>query len=166
MMFMYLRSGFDVLTNAPKKQNRSGCDQPVPIVDCLRDLPVGARAAQLADLNRQIQELLPPAMAGHIVLADIHADRAIFLAKSSAWATRARLQDEQLRQNLQALGQQVRSIHVKVVQPERTPRTTPVRKPLTASAAEHLRSVAASTSDPELRAQFLALASLADNSPD
>lgn len=154
------------MTADPKKQNRSGCDQPVPIVDCLRDLPVGARAAQLAELNRQFQELLPPAMTGHIVLADIHPDRAVLLAKSSAWAARARLQDEQLRQTLLTLGQQVRSIHVKVVQPDRTPRTTPVRKPLTTTTADHLRSVAASTSDPDLRAQFLSLASLADNSPE
>lgn len=149
-----------------KKQNRSGCDQPVPVTDCLRDLPFGARAAQLADLNRQLQQSLPPTLAGHIVLAGIHAGRALFLATSSAWAARARLQQGQLRQNLQALGQQVRSVDVKVVQPERTPRTAPVKKPLTTTTAEHLRSVAASTSDPELQARFLALASLADGTPD
>lgn len=154
------------LTTDPKERNRSGCDQPVPIVDCLRELPFGKRAAQLAELNQQLQQTLSPPLAGHIVLADIHADRAVFLTTSSAWAARARLQQGQLRQNLQALGQQVRSVDVKVVQPERAPRTAPAKKPLTSTAAEHLRSAAVSTSDPELRARFLALASLAENAPD
>lgn len=154
------------MTTEPKKRNRSGCDQPVPITDYLRELPFGKHAAQLAELNRQLQQTLSPTLAGHLVLADVHADRAIFLTTSSAWAARARLQQAQLRQNLQALGQQVRSIDVKVVQPERASPTTPVKKPLTHTAADHLRSAAVSTSDPELRARFLALASLADDTPD
>lgn len=154
------------MTAEQKQRNRSGCDQPVPITDCLRELPFGKRAAQLAELNQQLQKTLPPTLAGHLVLADIHVDRAVFLTTSSAWAARARLQQGQLRQNLQTLGQQVRSVDVKVVQPERAPRTPPAKKPLTSTTAEHLRSVAVSTSDPELRARFLALASLAENTPD
>lgn len=154
------------MTTEPKKRNRSGCDQPMAVTDCLRTLPIGKRAAQLAELNRQLQQTLSPTLVGHLVLADVRADRAVFLTTSSAWAARARLQQGQLRQNLLALGQQVRSVDVKVVQPERASHTTPVKKPLTPTAAQHLRSAAVSTSDPELRAQFLALASLADDTAD
>lgn len=148
------------------RQNRSGCEQPVPVADCLHALPSGQRALKLARLNQHLQAELPPELSDRIVLASVRADRALFLAKTSAWAARTRLQQGQLRQILQALGQQVDSIDVKVVQPERTPRTPPGRKPLTAATAEHLRSVASSTSDPELRARFLELATLAETAPD
>lgn len=150
----------------PTRQSRSGCEQPVPVADCLHTLPPGRRALELAQLNQRLQLELPPELSDRIVLASVRAGRALFLARSSAWAARTRLQQGRLHQILQALGQQVDSIDVKVVQPERTPRTQPDRKPLTAATAEHLRSVAASTSDPQLRARFLELAALAETSPD
>lgn len=127
---------------------------------------MGEHAKELARLNRQLQHELPPELSDRIILAGVHAGRALFLAPTSAWATRARLQQGRLRHILLALGQQVRSVDVKVVQPERIPHAHPDRKPLTAATAEHLRSAAASTSDPELRARFLELASLAERSPD
>lgn len=159
---MYSQSVVCSLKVDPNKRNRSGCEEPTRVADYLRDLPVGARAANLADLNRQLHQRLPPALAGHIMLADIRTGRAVFLADTPAWAARTRLQQERLRHDLLALGQQVGSIAVKVIQPERVPHTHEPLKPLTSATADHLRSAAASLSDPELRARFLELASLAD----
>lgn len=154
------------MTTDPPKSNRSGCSQPVAAADCLRALPLSTRATQLAALSRQFQQKLPPALAGHIVLASVHAGKALVLATTPAWATRARLCQGQLCHILQALGQQVRSVAVKVVQPPRAPHAPEERKPLAPATAEHLRSMAASLPDPELRARFLELASLADPTPN
>lgn len=148
----------------PKKRSRSGHEQPMAVADCLQRLPVGARAAHFAELNRQLQAQLPPELAGQATLANIRDGRVTFIVGSSAHATRVRLQQRQLGHSLRAMGQQVNSIDVKVVQPERTPPAPSGNKqPLTAAGAAHLRTAAASLTDPDMRDRLLALASLADH---
>lgn len=151
------------MNSKPNKQNRSGCDKPVPVASCLQSLAIGSHAAHLAQLNRQVQRHLPAALAGHATLANIRDGCATFVVASPARAARTRLQQGQLRDVLQAIGLHVNSIEVRVVQPERAPRERRKSSPLTGATAAHLRAVAASMPDPELRDQYLALASLADN---
>ncbi|MDN5924346.1 MAG: DciA family protein [Xanthomonadales bacterium] len=120
------------------------------------------RGQKLLELNRQLRKRHPDLLGQQAMLADVRDGRAVFLAPSSAWATRLRIEQQQLRSLLLELGEQAESVIVKVAM---APRVTPAParlKPLSPAAAVHLQTVAASVSDPELRAQFLALASLAE----
>ncbi|HET6633300.1 MAG TPA: DUF721 domain-containing protein [Rhodanobacteraceae bacterium] len=139
----------------------SPCDKPRQAGDCLADTGLLAHGHKLLALNRQLRRQLPPWFE-RSMLADVRAGRAVFMAPSPAAASRLRLEQRRLRDVLLALGEAADSILVKVRMPPRVPPAPDDRKPLSRAAAEQLRAAAASMSDPELRAQFLALASLAD----
>jgi hypothetical protein len=123
---------------------------------------MAAHGAKLAELNRRLCQLRPDTFDGQVLLADIRDRRAVFLAPSSARAARLSQNRRQLRDLLLALGEQADAVTVKVAQPQRVPHTPPPRKPLSATTAAHLKAVAASLADPELKAGLLRLASLAE----
>ncbi|HET8897716.1 MAG TPA: DciA family protein [Rhodanobacteraceae bacterium] len=134
----------------------------VSVGDCLRGTEVTAHGMRIADLNRRLRQLRPEAFGDEVELADLRNGNAVVLAPSSAWAARLRQHQRQLRDLLLAMGEQVDVVTVKVAQPQRVPHATAHRKPLSAATATHLREVAASLEDPDLKAGFLRLASLAE----
>lgn len=134
----------------------------VSVADCLRDTEVAARGMHLADVNRRLRQSRPDTFTGEVVLADVRNGRALFLAPSSARAARLRQNQRLLRDLLLAEGEQVDVVTVKVAQPQRVPLAPTDRKPLSAATARHLRSIAASLEDPELKAGLMKLASLAE----
>lgn len=124
-----------------------------------------ARARALDALDRQLRQSLPEPLRGHCCLASVQSGRVVFLANSSAWAAKLRpYQNALVAQARVISGLPVEKFAVKVAPlPPRPPRQQR-RKPLSTTAAEHLKTAARSIADPELRAVYLRLASLADNS--
>lgn len=120
------------------------------------------RARELDTLDRQLRATLPAPLRDHVRFADLRDGRLVFLAPSSAWASRVRLYQAQILEAARAIGAQAYSVAVKVAPlPVEQPGPDPL-KPLSAGAARHLRTAAASLSDPTLRDLFLGLASVAD----
>jgi hypothetical protein len=105
---------------------------------------------------------LPSPLREQVRFANLRDGRLVFLAPSSAWASRLRLSQAQILAAAHALGVHANVVTVKVA-PLPPTQTEPDRtKPLSTAAANHLKAAAASTSDPELRELFLELASVAD----
>lgn len=122
------------------------------------------RARELDELDRKLRATLPSPLREQVRFADLRDGRLVFLAPSSAWASRIRLYQAQILEAARAIGAKANSVAVKVA-PLPPEEIIPDRhKPLSASAARHLRSAAASLSDPTLRDLFLELASQAENS--
>ncbi|WP_426286731.1 DciA family protein [Luteibacter sp. E-22] len=122
------------------------------------------RARELDQLDRQLRATLPSPLRDQVRFADLRDGRLVFLAPSSAWASRVRLYQTQILEAARAIGAKAHSVAVKVA-PLPPVEVIPDRhKPLSTSAARHLRSAAASLSDPTLRDLFLGLASKAENS--
>ena len=122
-----------------------------------------ARARALDALDRQLRQPLPEALRRQCCLASVQSGRIVFLASSSAWAAKLRLQQNAILAQARVIsGLPVDKFTVKVAPlPPRPPRQTR-RKPLSTTAAEHLKTAARSIADPELRAVYLRLASLAE----
>jgi hypothetical protein len=123
------------------------------------------RAHELDGLDRQLRQSLPSPLREQVRLADARDGRLVFLAPTSAWASRLRLAQTQLLSAARTLGTRAESVIVKVAPLPPIPEEPAIRKPLSPATADHLRSTAASLSDPEMRALFLSLASIADGSP-
>jgi hypothetical protein len=121
------------------------------------------KARELDQLDRQLRATLPAPMRDQIRFADLRDGRLVFLAPSSAWASRVRLYQTQILDAARALGAKAHSVAVKVA-PLPPVEVIPDRhRPLSASAARHLRAAAASLTDPALKGLFLELASKADD---
>jgi len=124
------------------------------------------RARELDTLDRQLRATLPAPLREHVRFADLRDGRLVFLAPSSAWASRVRLYQAQILEAARAIGAKASSVAVKVAPlPVEPPGPDPL-KPLSTGAARHLRAAAASLSDPTLRDLFLDLASVADKPSD
>jgi hypothetical protein len=136
-----------------------------PATECI---PLGAlveRARSLDALDGRLRSVLPAALAAETRLADCRNGRLVFLASSPTWAYRIRLhQAELLAEARAALGGDVERFAVKVAPLPTVPPDPTRPKPLSAATAQHLRAKATALSDPELRALYLNLASLADDS--
>lgn len=133
-----------------------------PLTDCGAFARLAQRAAALDALDRALRQTLPTSLRDQVRFAQVRGDRLVFLASSPAWASRLRLMQTQLLATARALGTHASSVTVKVV-PQPTAATEPDRsKPLSPAAAVHLKAAAVSVTDPELRALFLELASLAE----
>jgi hypothetical protein len=124
-----------------------------------------ARARALDAMDRQLRQPLPEPLRNQCCLASVQAGRIVFLASSSAWAAKLRPYQHALIAQARVIsGLYVEKFTVKVAPlPPRPPRQTR-RKPLSSAAAEHLKAAARSIGDPELRAVYLRLASLAEDS--
>ena len=135
------------------------------IGECPPVAALTARARALDALDHKLRQPLPDPLRHQCRLADIRAGRLVFLATSSVWAAKLRLhQAALLAEARKVAGQPIEKFTVKVapllpLSPEQTR-----RKPLSHAAAEHLKAAARSVADPELRAVYLRLASLAEDS--
>jgi hypothetical protein len=134
--------------------------------------PVAAlarKAGELEALDRALRQTLPSPLREQVRFANVRDDRLVFLASSPAWASRLRLQQTQILAAARAIGANAGSVTVKVA-PLPPPDPQPEQsKPLSAAAALHLKAAAKSIPDPELRALFLELASVAkpaNSTPD
>lgn len=135
---------------------------PRPAAECIALGALADYARALDVLDRRLRRLLPDALARETKLADVRGGRVVFLASSSAWASRLRLHQAALVAEARvALGDVVERFAVKVAPLPSVPPETPRPKPLSTTAAKHLRAAAKSLSDPELRALYLHLASFA-----
>ncbi len=135
------------------------------IGECSPVAALTARARALDALDHKLRQPLPDPLRHQCRLADIRAGRLVFLASSSVWAAKLRLYQTALLADARRIaGQPIEKFTVKVapllpLSPEQTR-----RKPLSHAAAEHLKAAARSVADPELRAVYLRLASLAEDS--
>lgn len=130
--------------------------------------PVAAlvkRARAMDALDRKLRQPLPEPLRRHCCLADVRAGRIVFLASSSVWAAKLRsYQNAIIADACVTTGLKIEKFAVKVAPlPLVPPRQTKIT-PLSRTAANHLEAAARSLSDPELKAVYLALASLADRS--
>lgn len=136
---------------------------PRPLAQCAPLLALSARARALEELDRRFREAIPPPLNEHLRFAGQRGNRAILLAPSAAWATRARTAASRVLSILRTLGVNADSVLVKVISetPARGASTASL-PPLSAGSAQHLRHAAKAMSDPELRDLFLELASFAE----
>jgi len=149
-------------STTPRTRKRSTAKS---IGECPPVAALTARARTLDALDHKLRQPLPDPLRHQCRLADIRAGRLVFLASSSVWAAKLRLHQAALLADARRVaGQPIEKFTVKVapllpLSPEQTR-----RKPLSHAAAEHLKAAARSVADPELRAVYLRLASLADDS--
>jgi len=135
------------------------------IGECSPVAALTARARALDALDHKLRQPLPDPLRHQCRLADLRAGRLVFLASSSVWAAKLRLHQAMLLADARKItGQAIGKFAVKVAPlPSLSPEQTR-RKPLSHAAAEHLKAAAHSVADPELRAVYLRLASLAEDS--
>jgi hypothetical protein len=102
--------------------------QPKPLDDLLPGDGVTDRAQRLARADRTLRAALPEAAAPHVRLANLRGGCAILHADSAAWAERLRYLRSTI---LEALGEGVADLQIRVVTPEAEPtrRTTPRQPP-------------------------------------
>lgn len=137
---------------------------PRPITDVGPVAALAKQAGKLEALDRALRQTLPSPLREQVRFANLRDDRLVFLASSPAWASRLRLQQTQILAAARAIGANASSVTVKVA-PLPPPDPPPEQsKPLSAAAALHLKAAAGSIHDPELRAMFLELASVAETS--
>lgn len=135
---------------------------PKSLVDCGSFATLAKKAGALEALDRALRQTLPSPLREQVKFANLRNERLVFLASSPGWASRLRLMQTQILATAHAIGIRASSVTVKVV-PQPPVATTPDRsKPLSPAAAAHLKAAAASFTDPEMRALFLELASLAE----
>ena len=135
------------------------------IGECPPVAALAQRARALDALDRKLRQPLPDALRRQCCLADVRAGRLVFLATSSVWATKLRLHQAAIMAEARvASGLKIEKFAVKVAPLPPVPPEQIRRKPLSNAAAEHLKTAARSLADPELRAVFLRLASLAEDS--
>ncbi len=138
-------------------------DGPVAITDCAGLSKLFSQAHELETLDRHLREPLPHQLSEQVRLASIHGSRIVFVASTSAWASRLRMQQRRILETARSLGIAVHSLRVKVT-PLPAPTPAPaLRKPLSATAAIHLQEAAAVSSDADMRSRLLALAALANS---
>jgi hypothetical protein len=146
-------------TTPPKRRTTSG---PKPAGE---SAPVALieKARALTALDLQLRLTLPESLRRQCCLADVRSGRLVFLANSSIWAAKLRLHQTQLLDAARtALRQDIKTFTVKVANLASVPPEPTRRKPLSRTAADYLKTAANSLADPDLRALYLRLASLAD----
>jgi len=135
---------------------------PRPITDVGPVAALAKQAGELEALDRALRQTLSSPLREQVRFANFRGDRLVFLASSPAWASRLRLQQTQILAAARAIGANASSVTVKVA-PLPPPDPQPEQsKPLSPAAALHLKAAAGSINDPELRAMFLELASVAE----
>jgi hypothetical protein len=120
------------------------------------------RARMLEALDRQLRQSLPENLAQQCKLANVRADRLVFLVTSPVWSAKLRLHADALLGAAAAVGLSVNSLTVKVatmqpVPPDQTPHTP------SPTARDSLLAAAGAVADPDLRDRLLRLASLAES---
>ena len=134
------------------------------MTECIALDALADRARVLDALDERLRRLLPAATARETRLADVRNGRIVFLASSPTWASRLRLhQADLLAEARTALGSGVERFAVKVAPLPLVPSEPARAKPLSTTAANHLRSAAKTIADPELQDLYLKLASLSSS---
>lgn len=129
------------------QENRSG----------LARIAQHARAS--AHLQRQLQAVLPPELAGHWRVAKLDAQALCLITENALWATQLRYRRTSLLRRAKAvLGKPPRQLQIRIEPPVGTRQPT-APPPLSATAAETLRRGAGCMEDGPLRAALLRLAS-------
>ena len=135
---------------------------PQALGDCGSFASLANKAAALDALDRALRQTLPLPLRDEVRFANLRGGRLLFLASTSAWATRLRLLQSQILATARSLDIRAESIGIKVsplpkveLDPERT-------RTLSPAAASHLRAAAAATADPEWKELFGRLAALSD----
>ena len=104
-------------------------------------------------------------MREHVGFAGLRNDRVLLLVESSAWATRARMEQSRILAAVHSLGLAASSVTAKVM-PLRAPADGSTATPsLTPRAAQSIRTAASAIADPDLRVLFLELAAIAESPP-
>jgi hypothetical protein len=135
------------------------------IGECSPVAALAARARALDALDRKLRQPLPDMLRRQCCLADLQAGRLVFLASSSVWAAKLRFYQTAIMAEARVVsGLKIEKFAVKVARLPPVPPEQTRRKPLSKSAAEHLKTAARSLADPELQAVYLRLASLAEDS--
>ena len=89
---------------------------PVAALDALLEGPGGdpiRRALWLDALDRQLRPFLPPALAAHARLGNVHDRRLVYLVDAPAWHARLRLAGPGLLDAARSIGLEVSSFVVK-----------------------------------------------------
>ena len=134
------------------------------IGECSPVAALTARARALDALDRKLRQPLPDALRRQCCLADVQAGRLVFLASSSVWAAKLRFYQTAIMAEARVVsGLKIEKFAVKVARLPPVPPEQTRRKPLSKTAAEHLKTAARSLADPELAAVYLRLASLAED---
>jgi hypothetical protein len=120
------------------------------------------RVRMLDALDRQLRQSLPEALRQHCRLANVRADRLVFLVDSPVWSAKLRLHADALYGAAAAVGLEVGSLTVKVATMQPVPRDQAPHTPLSPAARDALRAAAGAVADPELKDRLLRLASLAE----
>jgi hypothetical protein len=123
------------------------------------------QAKELRDVEARLIPVLPPDLRPHCRLARINPEAMVWIAATSAWATRLRFHTQDLLAAAQRErgARAPRSVQVKVAsEPPASPeiKSPPARAPSPAAAAA-LAELAATTRDPGLREAVNRLAELA-----
>lgn len=137
---------------------------PQPIGESAPVIALAQKARALDALDRQLRQSLPEPLRSHVRMADFGPKRLVFLADSSAWASKLRFhQTALLALARQVSGLPAEKFAVKVAPLPPVPPEQIRRKPLSKNTAEHLKAAARSVADPELKAVYLQMASLAED---
>jgi hypothetical protein len=100
-----------------KSANRNPrASAPIAALDALLDGPGGdpiRRALWLDALDRQLRPCLPPALAAHARLGNVHDGRLVYLVDAPAWHARLRLAGPGLLDAARSIGLEVSSLVVK-----------------------------------------------------
>jgi hypothetical protein len=109
------------------------------------------RAMRLDALDHLLRPHLPPSLAAHARLANLHDERLVYLVDSPVWHAKLRLAAPDLLQAARSIGLQVSEITVKTAKQALYPSaaTSSHAVPMSAAASEGLRTALASLRDPE-----------------
>ena len=149
------------MQRAESATSRRRGNGPKSIVDCGSFATLAQKAGALEALDRALRQTLPSPLREQVRFANLRHDRLVFLASSPAWASRLRLMQTQILASASAIGTCASSVTVKVASQPPAAIVPDQSKALSPAAATQLRAAAALSSDPEWRALFLKLASLA-----
>ncbi|WP_266159041.1 DUF721 domain-containing protein [Dyella silvatica] len=146
--------------DVPRPPRRTGTGMK-SITECGPVAALAKKASELEALDRALRQTLPSPLREQVRFANLRNGRLVFLASSPAWASRLRLMQTQILATAHAIGVHASFVTVKVAPPPPA-HTEPDRsKPLSITAARHLKAAAASITDPELQKLFLELAAAA-----
>jgi hypothetical protein len=139
---------------------------PRPFADVASEGSLGSlveRVRLLDALDRQLRQSLPEPLRHQCRLANIRADRLVFLVSSPVWSAKLRLHADALYGAAAAVGLEVGALTVKVATMQPVPPDQAPHTPLSPTARDTLRTAAGAVADPDLKERLLRLASLAES---
>ncbi|HEY9112276.1 MAG TPA: DciA family protein [Rhodanobacteraceae bacterium] len=136
---------------------------PTPLSQCAPIADLAARAREVDRTSQRIVPLLPTPLREHVGFAGLRNDRVLLLVESSAWATRARMEQSRILAAVHSLGLAASSVTAKVMSLRAPVGGSADTPSLTPRTAQSIRAAASAIADPDLRALFLELAAVAES---